>query len=64
MITGVVDARLEARLPLFVEDAAGQPSCLEAVVDTGFSGFLSLPSALITSLGYTWLLPVVLVTYW
>ncbi len=56
MITGVVDSRLEPRIPLFIDDTTGQTHRIEAVVDTGFTGFLSLPSALITSLGLTWLL--------
>jgi clan AA aspartic protease len=54
MITGVVDAGLEARIPLFVEDSSGQPHPIDAVVDSGFTGFLALPSALITSLGLSW----------
>ena len=54
MIYGSVNANLEPRIPLFVEDALGQPQPIEAVVDTGFSGFLTLPPALIASLGLTW----------
>jgi clan AA aspartic protease len=55
MILGVVSASLEARVPLFLEDVSGQTHRLEAVLDTGFSGFLSLSPALISMLGWTWL---------
>ena len=41
MITGAVNARLDACIPLFVEDGSGQTHPLEAVIDTGFSGFLA-----------------------
>ena len=50
MITGVVDANLEATIHLYVEDAIGQPHRVEAIVDTGFSEFLSLPKAQLAAL--------------
>jgi len=55
MMTGVVNAALEASLRLSVEDARGQSHEVEAILDTGFNGFLTLPSALIAALGLPWL---------
>jgi clan AA aspartic protease len=54
MITGYVDAGLEARIPLYIEDATGQLQPIEVVVDTGFTGFLAVPLALIASLALPW----------
>src|SRR5207302_3254527 len=55
MMTGIVNADLEPLLRLTVQDAGGQPHDVEAVIDTGFNGFLTLPPALIAALGLTWL---------
>lgn len=55
MMTGVVNAALEASLRLSVEDTRGQLQEVEAILDTGFNGFLTLPSALIAALGLPWL---------
>jgi clan AA aspartic protease len=55
MITGVVNAALEARLFLHVYDEFGQTHAINAIVDTGFSGFLSLPVATIAALGLPWI---------
>src|SRR5436309_522080 len=54
MMTGTVNADLEALLRLTIRDAAGQPNDVEAVIDTGFNGFLTLPPALIAALGLPW----------
>jgi clan AA aspartic protease len=54
MIIGVVNAHREATIGLIVQDANGQGHDIEAVIDTGFTGFLTLPTALITALGLTW----------
>ena len=51
MIQGAVNAALEAVLPLTAQGADGRAQEVEAVIDTGFSGFLTLPSALVTALG-------------
>lgn len=55
MMTGIVNADLEALLRVTVRDAAGQPHDVEVVVDTGFNGFLTLPPSLIAALGLRWL---------
>ena len=55
MMTGLVSSDLEPRLLLTVRAASGQPQQVEAVVDTGFNGFLTLPPALIAALGLRWL---------
>jgi clan AA aspartic protease len=54
MILGIVNAYREATIHLLVPDANGQEHGIEAVIDTGFTGFLMLPPALITALGLTW----------
>jgi clan AA aspartic protease len=55
MMTGTVNADLEPLLRLAVRDAGGQPHDVEAVIDTGFNGFLTLPPALIAALALPWL---------
>jgi len=54
-MTGTVNADLEPLLPLTVRDSGGQPHNVEAIIDTGFNGFLTLPPALIAVLGLQWL---------
>jgi clan AA aspartic protease len=55
VITGVVNARREAIIPLDVLDAAGRPHPIEAIIDTGFTGFLTLPPSMIAVLGLSFL---------
>lgn len=55
MISGTVNANREAIIHLVVIGPGGQPYTIDAVIDTGFSGDLTLPPGLITSLGLTWL---------
>jgi clan AA aspartic protease len=50
MIAGVVNAALEATIRLTVAGASGEVHEIEAVIDTGLSGFLTLPSTLIAAL--------------
>lgn len=54
MITGVVNAHHEAtiRLPLLAADGRDQE--IEAILDTGFNGSLTLPPAVIAALGLLW----------
>lgn len=54
MITGVVNVDCEATIRLVVRGPNGQQCEVEAVIDTGFSGFLTLPTTIITSLGLAW----------
>jgi clan AA aspartic protease len=53
MITGVVKAD-EARIRLSVRGPRGREQQVEAVVDSGYTGALTLPPALITLLGLRW----------
>lgn len=55
MMSGAVNGELEALLHLPVRDSGGQPHDVEAVIDTGFNGFLTLPPTLIATLGLPWL---------
>ena len=54
MITGMVNAHREAIIGLIVQDANGQGHDIDTVIDTGFTGCLTLPTALIAALGLTW----------
>jgi clan AA aspartic protease len=55
MITGVVNANREAIVRLVVTGPSGQQQDTEAIIDTGFTGFLTLPPARVTALGLSWL---------
>ena len=50
MIAGVVNDRLEAVISLTVQGPIGQSRSFDAVIDTGFGGFLTLPPRLIAEL--------------
>jgi predicted aspartyl protease len=54
MITGTVNSKHEITLKLSVIDALGQPRELPAILDTGYSGDLTLPAAIIGALGLKW----------
>jgi clan AA aspartic protease len=51
MIPGVVNGNLEATIRLMVRDSGGQELEIEAVIDTGFNGFLTLSPTLVGQLG-------------
>ena len=51
MIQGVVNAAYEPMITLALQGPSGQSRDIEAVVDTGFNGFLTLPTVLVSELG-------------
>ncbi len=54
MIVGRVNAYREAVISLSVEGSGGRRREIDAVVDTGFNGYLTLPATLIQELGHVW----------
>ena len=54
MITGIVNADFEPIIPLSVCGVDGKIYTQDAIVDTGFNGWLSLPPDLITQLDLKW----------
>ena len=54
MIHGVVNFRYELTLPIVVGNSNGRREFVNTVIDTGFDGFLSLPSNIIVRLGLAW----------
>lgn len=50
MLTGRVTNKKEAVVPIQVLGPAGQVSLVEAAIDTGYDGFLTLPASLIRDL--------------
>ena len=55
MIEGGVNAAYEAVISLSLRGPSGQAQEIEAVIDTGFNGFLTLPPVLVTELGLPFL---------
>ena len=55
MITGIVNANREATIRCMVMGLQGHQQEIEAIIDTGFTGFLTLPPLLVTTLGLPWL---------
>jgi clan AA aspartic protease len=51
MIAGTVNADYEAVIRLRVQGPSGLAHEVDAIIDTGFNGFLTLPPALVTALG-------------
>ena len=54
MIEGAVNAAFEAVVTLPLLGPDGQSLEIDAVVDTGFSDFLTLPTSVVTELGLTY----------
>ena len=54
MIIGVVNAHREATIRLLLQAADGRDQEIEAILDTGFNGSLTLPPAAIAALGLPW----------
>jgi clan AA aspartic protease len=54
MMQGSVNLRREATLTVVVGNSNRQLQAINAVIDTGFSGFLSLPSEIIANLDLPW----------
>ena len=51
MIKGKVDGNQQALVTIDVMDGEGNPQSLEAILDTGFTGYLTLPTDSIQQLG-------------
>jgi len=54
MIVGTVTSRREATIHLTVLDASGQQHDIQVVIDTGFTGALTLPPSDIAAWGLPW----------
>lgn len=54
MITGQVNGLYEAVVPIHLRDVGGMIHSVEAILDTGFNGTLTLSADLITTLGLPW----------
>ncbi|HXH13900.1 MAG TPA: clan AA aspartic protease [Alphaproteobacteria bacterium] len=50
MITGIVTANREATIQLVLTGPNHRPEVVEAILDTGFNGFLTLPSHVVRTL--------------
>jgi clan AA aspartic protease len=50
MMYGIVDRNLEATIRLVVGNANSQRQTIDALIDTGFTGFLTLPRSVITTI--------------
>jgi clan AA aspartic protease len=55
MISGVVNINREATIRLVVSGPGGKQQDIEAIIDTGFTGFLTLPPAIVAALELSWL---------
>jgi clan AA aspartic protease len=54
MIIGMVNAQTKATIRLPVRAVDGREQEIETILDTGFNGSLTLPPAVIGSLGFRW----------
>src|SRR5437879_5422065 len=51
MIIGTVTPSLEAFIHIPIEDGSGRSQAIDVKIDTGFTGFLSLPRTMVSTLG-------------
>lgn len=54
MMQGVVNLNCEATIPLVVSNENRQTQLIDTVIDTGYTGFLSLPREIIVLLNLPW----------
>jgi clan AA aspartic protease len=54
MMHGSVNQNCEATVPLVISNANRETRLIDAVIDTGYTGFLSLPNEIITALALPW----------
>jgi clan AA aspartic protease len=54
MIVGHVNSQREAIIQLAVLGEGNRRQGIKAIIDTGYTGFLTLPSAMISTLELTW----------
>ncbi|MBE9061121.1 clan AA aspartic protease [cf. Phormidesmis sp. LEGE 11477] len=54
MMQGVVNSGCEATIALVVGNTSRQNQLIDAVIDTGYTGFLSLPREIIETLNLSW----------
>src|SRR5690349_5595959 len=54
MIRGSMNSDLEAIVRLTIQGPAGQQQDVDAIIDTGFNGWLTLPPALVAQLELSW----------
>lgn len=54
MIQGFVSSRREAMLSLVIGNTNKKRQVIDAVIDTGFNGFLTLPATIIATLELPW----------
>jgi len=54
MIAGIVSANLEPIIRISVLDSRGQTHERDAILDTGFNGWLCMPAEFIAMLGLNW----------
>ena len=54
MMHGVVNTNCEATIPIVIINEKRQTRLIDAVIDTGYTGYLSLPSEIITDLDLSW----------
>ena len=54
MMQGVVNTNCEATLRLVIGHANAKQKVIDAIIDTGYTGFLSLPHEIIVALDLPW----------